>query len=148
MRKGIALFLALLMVTATAAADTVWTMCQPHSQVNIRARASGRSEIVGYATCGDDFETDGKTRGGFLHVFAPVEAGEGWIALGYIVRQKPVYVGQRLTVDASGRVKARRTIGGKRRCWLQPGDEIMVYWAADWAVTDKGFVRADCIGGW
>ena len=148
MKRVFVLLLLFALLTASAAAETVWTLCQPDSKVNIRARASGRSDIVGFACCGDDFETDGKRKGGFLHVFAPVEAGEGWIALGYIVWEKPVYIGERREVDSSGRVNARKTIGGKRRCWLQPGDEIMVYWAADWAVTDKGFVLADCIGGW
>ena len=126
---------------------TCWALCQPGDHVNLRMEPKKDSKSVGFLECGDSFETDGKTKGGFLHVFAPVEAGEGWIALGYIVREKPVFVGQRRTVESSGRVKARKTVGGKRRCWLQPGDEIMVYWAADWAVTDKGFVRADCIGG-
>jgi hypothetical protein len=135
------------LVSALSDSDTVWVLCQPGSYVNIRARASGRSENAGYAYCGDGFQTDGRKKGGFVHVFCSNEWGEGWIAAGYLTTERPVPVDRKMTVDASGRVKARKTIGGKRRCWVRPGDEVTVYWmSADWAVTNKGYIRSDCLG--
>lgn len=123
----------------------VWVLCQPDSFVNIRERPNKRGTQVGYAECGDSFRTDGKKKSGFLHVYASVESGEGWISTGYIVWTEPVQVYEIRQIESNGRVKARKTIGGKRRCWLKNGDEIRVYWIADWAVTNKGFVKADYI---
>ena len=79
-------------------------------------------------------------------MYASVEAGEGWISLWYIVWEKPVRVFETRHIDSKGRVNARRTVNGKRRCWLKDGDEITVYWMAEWAVTNKGFVKAEYIG--
>ena len=126
--------------------EGVWVLCQPDSFVYIRQKPSGRSGDIGYAECGDVFETDGRKKNGFLHVYASVETGEGWISLGYIVWEKPVKVFATRRIDSRGRVNARRTIGGKRRCWLRDGDQIRVYWMAEWAVTNKGFVKAEYIG--
>lgn len=147
MAAGIAMILTLI-ATAAAVADTesVWVMCQPDSYVNIREQADGKSPKAGYAECGDRFETDGKKRNGFLHVYAPVEAGEGWIHLGYIIWEEPEKVYETRHIESKGRVNARRTVDGTRRCWLRNGDEITVYWMGEWAVTNKGFVKAEYIG--
>lgn len=121
--------------------ETVWILCQPDSFVNIRFKPSGRSDVIGYADCGDAFETDGRIKNGFLHVYATIENGEGWISCGYVVYSKPEYIGKKMVVDAKGRVKARKTVNGKRRCWVKPGDVVKVYWAAEWAATNKGFIK-------
>lgn len=126
--------------------EDVWVMCQPDSFVWIRERPSGKSPEAGYAECGDTFETDGSKKNGFLRIYASVEAGEGWISLGYIVWEKPIKVFETRHIDSKGRVNARRTVNGKRRCWLCDGEEIKVYWMAEWAVTNKGFVKAEYIG--
>lgn len=138
-----ALAAAVLLIPLAGLADSVWVVCQPNSYVNIRARASGRSDTVGYAGCGDEFETDGRKKAGFVHVYASIEGGEGWICAGYLVNEKPEFIGKKMTVSALGRVNARRTVNGKRRCWVRPGETVMVYWMAEWAVTDKGFIRSD-----
>ena len=153
MRKLLAVMTALLMaliVVLPARAvetETIWVICQPDSVVNIRSRASSRSDSVGYACPCDSFETDGVTKQGFIHVFASIEAMEGWISLGYVVYEEPVPVYEDREIDASGRVAARRTIGGKRRRWLKPGDSVKVYYEAEWCVTNAGFVRREFIGG-
>lgn len=122
-------------------------MCQPGSSINIRKNPSGRSEVVGFAEPGDAFQTDGKRRWGFLHVYAPIEGGEGWISLGYIVHDQPIRANEVRTIEANGKVKARKTINGRRRRWLHPGDEVTVYYYAEWCVTDAGFVYYEFIGG-
>ena len=112
------------------------------SYVNIRENPKKGAAKVGYACCGDDFQTDGKTRNGFLHVFAPIEAGEGWISTGYIVYSHPEEVAETWRVDSNGRVAARYSIGGSRYKWLKNGEDIYVYYVAEVAVTNRGFVDA------
>lgn len=131
--------------TTASAEDlkTVWVLCNPESYVNIRSRASKHAEVSGYACCGDAFETDGKTRNGFLHVIAPVEAGEGWISEGYIVRSEPEQVCEAWTVSSEGRVAARAKVNGRRIRWMHDGDVVWVYGIAEWAVTNRGFIRSE-----
>ena len=122
----------------------VWVLCQPDSYVNIRARASSRSQKEGYALCGDSFETDGKSCNGFLHVYAGIEAGEGWINSGYIVWDEPKEVNRDAQIASRGRVALRRTISGKRRKWGHDGDTLKVFWeSAEWSVTSQGFVKTE-----
>lgn len=146
---GMTALMMLLGMTVPAAGEeqTVWVICQPGSTVNVRSRPSGRSEIVGFADPGDSFLTDGQVRRGFLHVFASIEGGEGWISTGYIVHDQPVRANEVRTIEANGKVKARRTVNGKRRRWLRPGDQVTVYFFAEWCVTDAGFVYYEFIGG-
>ena len=148
MKKLICVIFALLFLFGVAAAEekTIWVLCQPNSYVNIRIRPSGRSEVAGYAECGDAFETDGISKNGFLHVYASIENGEGWISKGYIVYEKPVFIGKEMTIYSKGRVNARRTVNGKRRCWVRPGDEVTVYWMSEWSVTNKGFIKTEFLG--
>ena len=143
-----ALLIAVMVILPARAVETetIWVICQPDSVVNIRSRASSRSDAVGYAMPCDSFETDGVRRKGFLHIYAPIEAMEGWVSLGYVVYDEPVPVYEEREIDASGRVAARRTIDGKRRCWLKPGETVRVYYVAEWCVTSAGFVRREFIG--
>ena len=46
-------------------------------------------------------------------------------------------------VDSNGRVAARSTIGGPRKKWLKKGKEVIVYYIADVAITNHGFVDAE-----
>ena len=149
LKRLLCVLLTLLVLTAPVAKaeeETVWVLCQPGSTVNIRSRPSGRSEVVGFADPGDSFLTDGRQKSGFLHIYATIEGGEGWISLGYIVHDQPVRANERRVIEARGRVKARRTVNGKRRCWLQPGDEVTVYFFAEWCVTSAGFVYYEFLG--
>ena len=123
----------------------VWVLCQPDSYVNVRSKPSRKSQVEGYAYCGDGFETDGKTKNGFLHVYASTESGEGWISNGYVVYEEPTAVNETWIVESKGRLAARMTVNGKRRKWLKPGAKIVVYYVAEWAVTSEGFVRPEYI---
>lgn len=145
LRKMLSVLLLTLMFFPTLVnADTVWVMCQPDSYVNIRSKPNGRSRIEGYALCGFDLETDGKTKDGFIHVYAPIEAGEGWISKGYVVWDEPEEVNEWYSIRSPYRVAIRRTIGGKVRKWGHDQDSIRVYWASsEWAVTNKGFVKTE-----
>ena len=125
--------------------ETVYVLCNPDSYVNIREKPSKRSHQAGFAYCGDDFRTDGRTRNGFLHVYAGTETGDGWISTGFIVYVKPEEVNETWIVDSNGRVAARSTIRGKRSRWLKKGKEVHVYYVAEVAVTNFGFVDAEYV---
>lgn len=142
---------AVLVATATAYADedaNAWVLCQPDSYVHIRSRANKHAQSIGYALCGDDFETDGTVRNGFVHlVNAPTESGEGWIAKGYVVFDQPEQVDHAASIEAAGRVACRSVMGGSRRRWVRPGDTVTVYWMSpEWSVTSAGFIMTRYIG--
>ena len=125
--------------------EPVWILCQENSYVNIRARPSGRSMQEGMAWCGDRLETDGRQKNGFLHIYAPIEAGEGWVSLGYLVWEEPKPLhGETWEISSRGRVAARRAIDGNRRKWLKYGDRLKVYWmSGEWSCTSQGFVKTE-----
>lgn len=153
-KKKLALIIAAVLVFAAAfsaefcraGADLqVWVICQPGDEVNVRARATRKSESLGRLTTGDAVLFDGTTRDGFCRVKVPLEEPEGWIHAGYLSTEKPVDMGGALyEVRASGRVAARKYIHGPRRCWVVDGSLVNVYWmAGEWAVTSKGFIQAE-----
>lgn len=126
-----------------------WVLCQPDSYVNIRERASSRSAYAGMLMSGDQIWVDGRTKDGYAHCEnMSNELGEGWVHAGYIVFEEPEEVNRQCRISSNGRVSCRRTIGGDRRCWVVDGSEVFVYQVAgEWAVTDKGFVKTEFIGG-
>ena len=126
-----------------------WVLCQPDSYVNIRERASSRSAYAGMLMSGDQIWVDGRTKDGYAHCEnMSNELGEGWVHAGYIVFEEPEEVNKECRISSNGRVSCRRTIGGDRRCWVVDGSEVFVYQVAgEWAVTDKGFVKTEFIGG-
>jgi hypothetical protein len=125
-----------------------WVLCQPDSYVNVRAKPKKTSEEVGYFECGAKILTDGKVKNGYLHIFGFMfEVSEGWIHKGYIVYDEPYFpIFENTTIESNGRVAARRTVNGEKRCWLKNGQAIKVYMVSDeWSVTNKGFVKTKFI---
>ena len=120
-----------------------WVLCQPDSYVNVRRRASSRSEETGQAYCGMEMETDGTEQNGFVHIVnCGTEYGDGWISAGYIVYGEPEAVFAERTIRSNGRVACRKTIGGKRRCWVKDGQTVVVYMMTrSMAVTSRGFIE-------
>jgi len=144
MKRLIALILLLLMGTAMAEGDNCWVVCQPEDYINIRKSPSRRSEITGWSVSGMGFETDWVERNGFMHIVGVTEYGDGWISSAYLVYDEPVGINDEAKVIGNARVACRRSIDGKRRCWLKPGSTVTVYWwSTEWAVTDKGFIRSE-----
>ena len=123
-----------------------WVLCQPDSYINIRAFPKKDAEKSGYLMSGDRIFVDGSSKRGFMHVYGVTEAGEGWVAKGYIVYSEPYADGHRYPVHAKGRVAARRTVNGTRRRWLHDGDILTVYMVSDeWCLTSQGFVKTEYI---
>lgn len=152
MRK---LFTIILLLAATFAASVgvcdnrlVFILCDPKTPVNVRISPDNRATVVGRLDFGDYAESDGKQKNGFVHVFAG-DAGDGWIHSGYVVEDPPERVNARGSVTANGRVMSRNRIDGKRKQWLEVGDEVRVYaLSEEWAVTSKGYIKTQYLEVW
>lgn len=144
----IAAFLALLISYAKSEDTDCWILCQPDSFVYARTLPKKKSAELGRLECGDHIYTDGKTKNGFLHIYGlSFESDEGWVHKGYVVYGEPYKPFITEThILSNGRVNARKTVNGKRRCWLKNGTKIRVYMASEeWSITNKGFVKTKYI---
>lgn len=122
----------------------MYIVCQPGDYVNARIKPSTRSESLGRLDTGYSLMTDGKTKNGFLHCpHLLLENNEGWVYAGYLVDDPPVESGgAEFRVRTNGRVACRKCIDGERRCWVNDGDIVKVwYWTREWCVTNRGFVQ-------
>ena len=125
-----------------------WILCQPDSWVYARTSPKKKSMELGRLECGDMVYTDGETKNGFVHVYdLTFEMSEGWVSKGYVVYDEPYKPRFPDTqIKSNGRVSARKTINGKRRCWVKDGQSIKVYMASnEWSVTNKGFIKTKLI---
>lgn len=124
-----------------------WILCQPDSYVNIRSRPNKNSSTCGQLYIGDIVHMDGHEKNGYVHcVDMTTEATEGWVCKGFIVASEPVEDGYDHHVISDGRVAARRSVGGYRRCWLRNNDILTVYMVSnEWCLTNKGFVQTEFI---
>jgi len=146
--KKLACMLLALLFTGTAAAETRWIACKPDDYVNVREKASKRSAAVGYLESGDEIETDGKVRDGFVHITCFGESGDGWVFAGFISDEEPEEVMERYVCVAHKRVACRRWIDGDRIAgkygWLNNGSNATVYYrAGEWLITSRGYIRAE-----
>ena len=114
--KRVLILIILLIMASTAAADSVFVLCQPNSFVNVREFPRKGSEIAGRVELGDELETDGITKNGYIHICG--FEGGAWICAGFVT-ESPVTVATIPTViQSKGRVACRRSIKGTRRKWL------------------------------
>lgn len=125
-----------------------WILCQPDSWVYARMNPKKKSMELGRLECGEMVLTDGITKNGFIHVYdLHFEMAEGWVSKGYIVYDEPFKPNNiEAQIKSNGRVQARKTINGKRRCWVKNGQSIEVYMMSkEWSVTNKGFIKTKFI---
>lgn len=146
MKKIIAILIALLLFIGTAFSETVYVLCQPDSFVNVRAFPKKNAQVTGWAELGDELETDGARKNGYVHVYG--FEGGAWICAGFVT-EDPVTVATVPTViQSKGRVACRRSIKGTRRKWLSDGQKVVIYAFSDgWSITDKGFIQTRFLGG-
>jgi hypothetical protein len=144
---------AVVIIAVQAGAEDVtrWVLCRPGDYINLRLEPSKDSMSVGYLECGDEFQTDGTTRNGWIRVLNAGEC-ECWIYSGYVAEVQPEYTGGGwYTVTARRQVAARRWVDGPkvaRRPWLKCGAEVRVYCiAGKWAVTNRGYVQSEWLEG-
>lgn len=142
----IALILAALLFFSAAAAETRWVFCNGY--VNVRQSPSKRGSIVGRLDSGEEFETDGTMKNGFIQALGIGENGDSWIYAGFTSDEQPEKADERYVCVAKKRVACRRWINGPRikgkTGWLYNGSNVKVYWlTSEWAVTSRGYIMAE-----
>lgn len=125
-------------------AEEIWVLCDPDSFVCVREAPRKTAYAVGGITCGSMLNTDGKSKNGYLHVTeVPAEDDTGWISGQFIVYDEPYPLYRSATVVSNGRLAARKGIGGKVRKWLNPMDQLKIYWwSNEWCLTNYGYVQS------
>ena len=64
----------------------------------------------------------------------------------YLADEEPTRVDCTGIVISTGRLAARRSVGGERKNWLKPGSTVKVSWVtSEWCVTNKGYVMLEYI---
>lgn len=151
---GLAIMIILLIIftcSMRAHSETIdcWVLCKPGDHVNLRMepKKGSESQVVGWLECGDDFQTDGTSRDGWIRVLNRGEC-ECWIYCGYVVTEKPVAVFENYVCVAKKWVACRRWVNGPqisgRLGWLHNGSDVSVFYiAGDWAVTSRGYIRSE-----
>lgn len=134
-----------LMIFCPAEAECRWVMCK--SYVNVRMNPSKGSAEIGRLDAGDEFETDGTVRDGFIRVCG-VGEGEGWVFAGYTVDEQPVKTDERYVCVANSRVACRRWAEGPqikgKAGWLYNGTDVKVYYrTSEWALTSRGYIASE-----
>ncbi|MBQ9251594.1 MAG: SH3 domain-containing protein [Clostridia bacterium] len=145
----LALILALvLQVGAAQAGETeqMWVLCNPESYVCIREAPKKNAHVGGYLYFGDSVETDGLTKGDWIHVVnASVELGEGWVHKGYLGWSEP----QEINLPAKvlkKQTRARGCIEGQVKNTLKKGTVVTVYAEnLQWSVTSVGYIKTELL---
>ena len=126
---------------------TCWAMCKPGSYVTVRRSPQKSAMQVGYLDPCDDFQTDGKTSNGYIHVIGIGEYGEGWAYCGYVSTEKPEKVFEQYVCVSRARVKCRRWIYGPQVAnygWLTNGSNVQVFYrTSEWSVTNRGYIKSE-----
>lgn len=145
MKKVLAILLALFLLIGSAVADSLYILCQPDSFVNVRAFPRKGAEIAGRVELGDELETDGVRRNGYIHVCG--FEGGGWISTGFVTFTPVTVFKAETQINAKGRVACRRSINGTRRKWLSDGQKVVIFaFSDDWAITNQGFIKVRYLG--
>lgn len=145
MKKVLCILIAALLLVGSAIADSVFVLCQPDSFVNVRAFPTKGADIAGRAELGDELETDGARKNGYLHILG--FEWDGWINAGFVTDSPVQIVKLETEVLSKGRVACRRSIKGTRRKWLSDGQKVVIYaLAGDWAITNQGFIQTRFLG--
>lgn len=146
MKRATAFFLGMFLLFGSAMAETRWILCADY--VNVRMNPSKKSREVGQLDVGDDFETDGVIRNGFIRVIGIGEYGVGWVYAGFTSDEKPEKVDERRVCVAKRRVACRRWVNGPRiggkTGWLYNGSSVKVYYrTSKWSVTSRGYISSE-----
>lgn len=135
---------------ADGSRSKLWVMCKPGDYVNVRAKPSTKAESIGYLQSGDWFYSDLETGNGWIHaVDMSLEETEGWVYVGYVVVEEPVWMGgEEATISADGRVACRRWCDGPRiegrGGWVKPGATVQVFYrTGQWSLTNRGYIKTE-----
>ena len=135
-------FVSILSASTVVSADEYYVLCKPGVYVNVRQNPARKSEVIGELELGDMVETDGKEKNGFVHVTGlSFELTEGWIYKGLLIPEKPYIKEFTVQTISSEKVSTRHYINGKRKAWVKPGRDVIVYaMGKEWSITNKGYM--------
>lgn len=125
---------------------TCWILSK--TNVNLRRTPDGSGQIVGSLDPGDDFQTDGVCKNGYVRALNIGEYGEAWVYCGYVVTDRVEKSGENYVCVAKNRVACRKwcdgpQIGG-RGGWLNNGSCVQVFYKSDeWCVTNRGYIKTE-----
>ena len=128
---------------------TCWVMCKPGSYVSVRRSPQKNAMTVGRLDPCDKFETDGKTKNGYLHAIGidVADGGEGWIHSGYVVTEEPEAAFEQYYCSSLSRVACRRWISGPRvenYGWIVNGSTVQVFYRTEeWSCTNRGYIKSE-----
>lgn len=147
MKKIVSLMLVFACLSAISAgcANEVeyYVICNPKSYVCVRNEPKKGSDEAGRFDCGDYVISDGIEKNGYMHIPGGFES-DGWIYKGNLVADRPVIEKQTMRINSNWKVICRRCVAGKKIRTLSNGDTVTVYaQSAEWAVTDKGYIRTE-----
>lgn len=148
MKRFLITLLCLLLICVSALADTVYILCQPDSWVNVREFPNKTANICGRLELGQEVETDGVIRKGYLHLIGTgFEGGDTWLKAGFATEYPVTIMTIKTQINSRGRVACRRSIKGNRRKWLKDGAEVTIYaYSEEWSITDQGFIKTQFLG--
>ena len=137
--------LLLLTMPFRAVADTMYVLCSPTGQVNIRERPTTHSAISGHLYAGDQVETIESRKDGhgtaWHKIDGVTEYGWGWVSGEYLVSSPAILVDADYIIRSNGRVAIRSTPGGSRKAWARDGDIVhVIQIAGGWAQTENGYI--------
>ena len=144
----LALLWVVMMLATANCEEGFYVLCMPESNVNVRSKPKMNASVVGWVQFGSYVITDGKEKGGFIHVVdLAAETTEGWIYAGYLVDEEPRKEKYKAEVWG-GSVIVRDSVSGKRIGKLRDGQTVTVYAQTNrWCVTNRGYVMADWLRG-
>lgn len=147
--KRIIIFLVCLFLVFPAAADPVYILCQPDSFVNVREFPKKTGNVCGRLELGQEVETDGVKKNGYLHIIGTgFEGIDTWVHAGFVTFYPVSVLTMQTEIVSKGRVACRRSIKGTRRKWLKNGTKTVIFaFADDWAITNQGFIQTRFLGG-
>lgn len=133
------LMLAMALVCASAAAETLTCIVPDGQYVNVRNQASSQAAAWGILHHGDTIETNPSeiTRGFFKLTF---EGRTAYVSVRYF----EIAEGTDFVVEANGRVRVRKSPGGEATGFVKPGDRVHVM---AWRYAGDGTKWAKCTGG-
>lgn len=136
-------FLSSAVKAEEAEHGTSYAICMKGDVVNVRSGPKTRAEWIGWIEPGDEVETDGRRKNGFVHcVNMNTESGDGWVFAGYLTGSKPELADCDATVVSNGRLAARKYVDGKRTKWLKNGQTVHIYYLSDeWCSTNVGYIQ-------
>jgi len=144
MRILIAIMIIFLCFPTKAEKPTeAWVMCQPKSEVIVRARPNKHADEIGRVFPGDHIELDGKKVGRWYHCYVMFEATDGWIRGDHLSFTEPdIYEDGKKFVTTRKKLVTRYSIKGNVfRKFKKAGVEVTVFMMADeWSVTSQGYI--------